>query len=74
MKNTKTCPKCGSRDIVISDGYAGAYGSGNNIQTGMTNFSAVGVDRYICCNCGFVEEWINKEDINRIVNSNKIHK
>lgn len=69
MKNTGKCPKCGNDDIIIVDGYAGGYGSGNNIMTGMTIFSAVPVDRYICASCGFSEEWIRKEDIDKCRNS-----
>lgn len=71
MKNTKICPKCNSRDIVRVDGYAGAYGSGNNIMVGMTIFSAVKVNRYVCCSCGFTEEWIDREDIEKLKNSSK---
>ena len=71
MKNTKTCPKCGSCDIVRIDGYSGAYGTGNNILTGITAFSAVNVNRYICCTCGFTEEWIDREDIEKVKNSKK---
>ena len=74
MKNTKTCPKCGGSDIVIIDGYVGSYGSGNNIMTGATVFSAVKVDRYICCSCGFTEEWINTEDIEKVKKSKKAHR
>ena len=53
MMYTRICQKCGSNDIVIVDGSAGAYGSGNNIMVGATIFSAVKVDRCICVNCGF---------------------
>ena len=71
MKNTKLCPKCESASIVRIDGHAGAYGSGNNIMLGSTVFSAVNVNRYICCSCGYTEEWIDKEDLERIANSRK---
>ena len=71
MKNTKICPKCGSYDIIRIDGYAGPYGVGNNIMTGNTIFSAVNVNRYICCTCGFTEEWIDKNDLEKIKNSKK---
>ncbi len=71
MKTTKICPKCQSANIVRIDGYTGAYGSGNNIMTGNTVFSAVNVNRYICCTCGFTEEWIDKNDIEKIKNSKK---
>lgn len=63
MKNTKCCPKCGGTDIERIDGFSGIYGTGNNIPVG---FGAVGVHRYLCCECGFSEEWIDKEDISKI--------
>ncbi len=71
MKNTRICPKCSSPDIVRFDGYTGAYGSGNNMMTGNTIFSTVNVNRYICCECGYTEEWIDKEDIEKVKNSKK---
>ncbi len=74
MKNTKICPKCNSSDILIVDGYAGAYGSGNNIMTGMTIFSAVKVDRYICCSCGYTEEWINTKNMDKLKKSTRAHR
>lgn len=66
MKNSRICPKCNSNDILVVPGKAGAYGSGNNIQMGMTIFSAVMVDRYVCCKCGYSEEWIRREDIDNL--------
>ncbi len=66
MKNMNSCPKCQSRDILNIPGNAGAYGSGNNIQVGWSNFSAVLVNRYICCNCGYSEEWIDEKDIAKL--------
>jgi len=67
MKNNKTCPKCNSRDIMRIPGKVGGYGSGNTIMTGNTIFSAVKVTRYLCCECGYSEEWIdNKEDIEKL--------
>ena len=63
MKNTRQCPKCGGTKILRVEGKAGAYASGNNIMVGATIFSAVGVHRYLCCKCGYSEEWIDTEDI-----------
>ena len=60
MKNTNCCPKCNGTDIIRIEGKAGAYGAGNNIQVGFFNFSAVLVHRYLCCDCGYSEEWINQ--------------
>ena len=71
MKNTGKCPKCSSGDIVRYDGYTGAYGAGNNLMTGKTVFSAVNVNRYICTFCGYSEEWIDADDLERVKNSKK---
>ena len=68
MKNTKTCPKCSSTSIVRIDGAKGP--NGNNFQADITFFSqiTVNVNRYICCQCGYSEEWIDREDLPKIVN------
>ncbi|MBQ8719728.1 MAG: hypothetical protein IJY65_01715 [Clostridia bacterium] len=71
MKNSNTCPKCKSGDIVRFDGYAGPYGAGNNLMVGSTIFSAVNVNRYVCCSCGFTEEWIDAEDLEKVKSSRK---
>lgn len=63
MRTSGICPKCGSRQIVRIDGDIRAYGAGNNIMPGLTIFSAVKVNRYLCCECGFSEEWIDPQDI-----------
>ena len=69
MKNTRRCPKCGSSDILFVPGYAGAYGSGNNIKTGFTIFSAAKVERYVCGNGGSSAAWIRKEDTPSLKNN-----
>ena len=74
MNKNRICPKCGSTEIYVVDGYAGPYGSGNNVMIGATVFSAVKVNRYICCKCGFTEEWINREDLEKIKKSKKAHR
>lgn len=67
MKKTKICPKCQGNSIARVPGKVGAYGTGNNIFTGLTNFSAVTVTRYVCLGCGFTEEWIgSKEKLEKI--------
>lgn len=63
MKNTRICPKCNGSNIIRIEGKAGPYGMGNNIQVGWSNLSAVLVHRYLCCDCGYSEEWIDQEDI-----------
>ena len=69
MKNTKVCTKCQSTDIVRFDGTVGGYGAGNNIY--ISTFRAVKVNRYICCSCGFCEEWIDHEELEKVKNSKK---
>ncbi len=66
MKYTHICPKCGGSDILRVPGKSDGYGVGNNIQVGLTIFSAVLVHRYVCCACGYSEEWIDKEDLARL--------
>ena len=66
MKNTKICPKCSGTDIIKIQGKVGPYGVGNNIQVGWTNLSAILVHRYLCCECGYSEEWIDKEDAQKL--------
>lgn len=64
MRFTATCPKCGGRDILFIEGSQGGYGAGNNIHSGV--FSAVLVKRYVCCHCGYSEEWIDQNDIPKL--------
>ena len=68
MKNSKTCPKCRSSDIIRMPGEARLYGAGNNIVvSGPILFKFVLVMRYVCGSCGFSEEWIDTaEDIAKV--------
>ena len=76
MKNTKICPKCSGTNIIViqNDGHPdGTYG--NNIQCKATVLSGVVfVKRYICCSCGYTEEWIDRENIDTILKTKKIIK
>ena len=74
MKETRTCPKCESKDIIVNDGTSGAYGTGNNIKTGISHYSFVKVNRYVCCKCGFTEEWVDKWDIGKLQTSGVAHR
>ncbi|MBQ6357034.1 MAG: hypothetical protein IJI33_03650 [Solobacterium sp.] len=67
MKFSNVCPKCGSDQILMVPGDVRSYGAGNNIMTGMTVLSAVKVRRYVCCDCGFSEEWIDLDDIDKLI-------
>ena len=66
MENKKICPKCNGEKILRIPGETGIYGTGNNIPAGFLN-GTVNISRYLCCNCGYMEEWVdNKEDINKV--------
>lgn len=70
MKNSHCCPKSSSTDIRrIPDN--GRYASGNNIYTTtITLFGKIPVIRYVCCNCGYVENWVEKkEELDKIRSS-----
>lgn len=66
MKYTGVCPKCSGAQIIRIEGKVGPYGTGNNIPIGMTIFSAVKVQRYVCLHCGFSEEWIDRADLSKL--------
>ena len=66
MKHSAVCPKCGGREILRVEGTVGPYGSGNHIPMRILNSSAVKVHRYLCCGCGYSEEWIDAPDILRL--------
>lgn len=59
MKNSNICPKCGSDNIVMVEGRVGIHGTGNNLSVGGSHASDIPVPRYVCCNCGYAEEWID---------------
>lgn len=72
MNNKKICPKCGSDDIIRFDGSTDNLYS--SIMPGTTIFSAVPFDRFVCCNCGFIEHWVRKGDIEKLRKSKKAKK
>ena len=63
MRDSKKCPKCQSENIMKFDGNRStpsAYEAGNNLSLGFLSF--VMIDRFVCCDCGFTEEWIDRDD------------
>lgn len=69
MKNSHVCPKCGSGDILRIPDNSNRHASGNNIYTtSATLFGKIPVIRYICCKCGYVENWIeHEEEIQKLI-------
>ena len=66
MINTGRCPKCGGVEIIRIEGTSEAYGVGNNIRMGTTIFSAVKVPRYVCLSCGYLENWVDTWDLEKL--------
>jgi predicted nucleic-acid-binding Zn-ribbon protein len=65
MRNTHSCPKCRSTDLLRIPGKKEAYGVGNNILVGALR--RVCVTRYLCAGCGFSEEWIDdRADVEKL--------
>ena len=63
MKTTETCPKCESHQIIRVPGYI----AGNHIRLFFLIPGQVRVSRYLCTECGYSEEWIDKaDDIHRL--------
>lgn len=61
MKNTGKCPKCCSVNIVRIPDNPYRHASGNNIYTSTaTLIGKIPVIRYVCCNCGYVENWVER--------------
>ena len=66
MKTSGTCPKCQSREIaeMKSDSL------GARIPTGVLSLAAVSY--YVCCRCGYTEEWVtNPDDLKKIADNRK---
>lgn len=68
MKNSHRCPKCGAVDVIRVPDHPMRHASGNNIYT--TTFTLMGkipVIRYVCCSCGYVENWVERrEELGRL--------
>ena len=68
MKNSSCCPKCHSENIVRVPAHQPRHASGYNIYTTrMTLLGKIPVIRYVCCNCGYVENWVeNAQELDEI--------
>ncbi len=60
MKQSNTCPKCKSTDVVRIKAFTGTSTS-NTIQLSKWGSHAY-FDRYVCVSCGFIEHYIHLED------------
>ena len=60
MRYAKACPKCNGTDIIR---VPSVNPTSNMIPVGFSALSAVYVNRYVCCHCGYSEEWIARDDL-----------
>ena len=60
MKRTGTCPKCGSRDVVKASGDTMSHS-----YIVVSVFGTAPIDRWVCCACGFAEEWVPEEYLDK---------
>lgn len=60
MKDRKECPKCGGTDIYCNTGMSK---SGERGYVPISSWSKLFFDIYLCASCGYVEEYISKEDL-----------
>ena len=63
MKNAGRCTKCGSEAVVVVDNSMGQQFTPIRISA----FSVASTARYICCDCGYIEEWIiDQKDLKKL--------
>ena len=61
MKNTKCCPKCGAQNIVRVPDDAHRYLANSICITKVAWVKRIPVARYVCCDCGYVENWVETQ-------------
>ena len=59
MHNTGHCPKCGGTDLLTPD--PGLY---NSFPMGFC--ANAKIQRYVCRSCGYTEEWIAEESMEKL--------
>lgn len=60
MRSTGRCPKCGSSDLVRVPDDAHRYLANSICITKLVTVERIPVARYVCCGCGYVEDWVEQ--------------
>lgn len=60
MKNGNNCSKCGGEDIRVIQGKLPLAEHHN--FTKVTPWKKIMITRFLCVNCGFTEEWVEKDE------------
>ena len=65
MKLKKVCPKCKSKNIIGISGISSKLFGNENLVNLLQIDALHNVEKetYICCDCGYSEEWINEADL-----------
>lgn len=61
MKHSKICPKCQGTEIYTN---AGMSKSGDRVRIPISGMVSLFTEVYICRSCGYIEEYIEPEDLN----------
>ena len=61
MKNTNCCPKCSSKNIACVPDNAHRYLANSIAITNIAWVKRILVARYVCCDCGYVENWVGTQ-------------
>ena len=63
MKDTGRCPKCSSAALIVIDNTMGKQLTPVRIGP----FTVASTARYICTDCGYMEEWlVNEKDLKKL--------
>lgn len=60
MKNSSTCPKCQSTDVIRIEG--SKVNQNHKLSLDKWGVKNVVIDRYLCVQCGYTEEWIQLDE------------
>lgn len=69
MKTTGTCPKCNSNSIYTD---VTNMKRGDRCAIPISSWGKLFIDTYLCLDCGYVEEYICKEDLNDLKKREKL--
>jgi len=67
MRNTGKCPKCGAGAVIRVPDDAHRYLANSICITRTVTVKRVPVARYVCRECGYVEDWVeNRHELSEI--------
>lgn len=68
MKKNKFCPKCKNSKIIIIKDIFHSNGGGNITKSKniFNNRNCAKLTFYICEECGYVEQYLDKDEINKL--------